>query len=76
MMSVLPVIASDSEAIQGDKQVLDCFVAEPVIGLAERRDPLAPRNDEQSALAHHLEKKEQGPSPALKIVSTLFPRKI
>jgi hypothetical protein len=24
---------------------LDCFVAEPVIGPAERPDPLAPRND-------------------------------
>jgi hypothetical protein len=24
---------------------MDCFVAEPVIGPAERPDPLAPRND-------------------------------
>jgi hypothetical protein len=27
-------------------------------------------------LQKHLEKKEQGASPALKIVSTLFPRKV
>jgi hypothetical protein len=35
-----------SEAIHSaDAEVLDCFVAEPVIGAALCADPLAPRND-------------------------------
>ena len=36
---------------------MDCFVAEPVIGPAERPDPLAPRNDGnlQVALQRRLE---------------------
>jgi hypothetical protein len=57
MMSVLPVIASDSEAIQSDKQELDCFVAR------------APRNDEKKkALAHHLEKNFKKKSRALALL--------
>jgi hypothetical protein len=36
-----------SEAIHGsDRKVMDCFVAEFIIGPAEGPDPLAPRNDE------------------------------
>jgi hypothetical protein len=40
------VIASKAkQSIAQNKGKLDCFVAEPVIGPAERPDPLAPRND-------------------------------
>jgi len=40
------VIASEAkQSIAQRKGRMDCFVAEPVIGPAERPDPLAPRND-------------------------------
>src|ERR1700693_5737519 len=35
---------------------LDCFVAEPVIGPAERPDPLAPRNDEKHLILRSIAK--------------------
>jgi hypothetical protein len=40
---------SAKQSIARVKQ-LDCFVAEPVIGPAERPDPLAPRNDVKTQL--------------------------
>jgi hypothetical protein len=46
-MMFLPVIASDSEAIQSDKQELDWFVASLLAMTSER------------ALAHHLKKKSR-----------------
>jgi hypothetical protein len=48
--------------------------------IASSRELLALTSKERSQIIskkeHDLEKKEQGPSPAPKIVSTLFPRKI
>jgi len=39
---------SAKQSIAQRKERMDCFVAEPVIGPAERPDPLAPRNDEET----------------------------
>jgi hypothetical protein len=40
------VIASEAkQSIAPQKERMDCFVAEPVIGRRIRADPLAPRND-------------------------------
>jgi hypothetical protein len=37
--------APAKQSIVRHKERMDCFVAEPVIGSAEKPDPLAPRND-------------------------------
>jgi hypothetical protein len=37
---------------------MDCFVAEPVIGPAERPDPLAPRNDGKCRHAFAFSRRE------------------
>ena len=40
------VIASEAKQSRASHATLDCFVAEPVIGPAQKGpDPLAPRND-------------------------------
>jgi hypothetical protein len=41
---MLFVIASEAKQSIAQQNRMDCFVAEPVIGPAERPDPLAPRN--------------------------------
>jgi hypothetical protein len=41
---------SAKQSIAQQEVTMDCFVAEPVIGPAERPDPLAPRNDVHTRL--------------------------